>query len=158
MISKILSKYKAPSYFSPYILHTELASALLFVVTKNIILLLGFLCLILFSVLWYTNNKLDKISYDYYYIKSQYEVQKQLYESEKIKTDDIINKLNSNIDKYKIDLQSYTDTIKKKEKELEEIRLNKQSMINDELSKDSSNDNQLKIINRLLYEFSNKTN
>ena len=127
-------------------------------ISKNITLLLGFLCLILFSVLWYTNNKLDKISYDYYYIKSQYEVQKQLYKSEKIKTDDIINKLNSNIDKYKIDLQSYTDTIKKKEKELEEIRLNKQSMINDELSKDSSNDNQLKIVNRLLYEFSNKTN
>ena len=127
-------------------------------ISKNITLLLGFLCLILFSVLWYTNNKLDKISYDYYYIKSQYEVQKQLYKSEKIKTDDIINKLNSNIDKYKIDLQSYTDTIKKKEKELEEIRLNKQSMINDELSKDSSNDNQLKIINRLLHEFSNKTN
>ena len=127
-------------------------------ISKNITLLLGFLCLILFSVLWYTNNKLDKISYDYYYIKSQYEVQKQLYESEKIKTDDIINKLNSNIDKYKIDLQSYTDTIKKKEKELEEIRLNKQNMINDELSKDSSNDNQLKIVNRLLYEFSNKTN
>ena len=127
-------------------------------ISKNITLLLCFLCLFLFSVLWYTNNKLDKISYDYYYIKSQYEVQKQLYESEKIKTDDIINKLNSNIDKYKIDLQSYTDTIKKKEKELEEIRLNKQSMINDELSKDSSNDNQLKIVNRLLYEFSNKTN
>ena len=127
-------------------------------ISKNITLLLGFLCLILFSILWYTNNKLDKISYDYYYIKSQYEVQKQLYESEKIKTDDIINKLNSNIDKYKIDLQSYTDTIKKKEKELEEIRLNKQNMINDELSKDSSNDNQLKIVNRLLYEFSNKTN
>ena len=127
-------------------------------ISKNITLLLGFLCLILFSVLWYTNNKLDKISYDYYYIKSQYEVQKQLYESEKIKTDDIINKLNSNIDKYKIDLQSYTDTIKKKEKELEEIRLNKQNMINDELSKDSSNDNQLKIVNRLLHEFSNKTN
>ena len=127
-------------------------------ISKNITLLLGFLCLILFSVLWYTNNKLDKISYDYYYIKSQYEVQKQLYESEKIKTNDIINKLNSNIDKYKIDLQSYTDTIKKKEKELEEIRLNKQNIINDELNKDSSNDNQLKIINRLLYEFSNKTN
>lgn len=127
-------------------------------ISKNITLLLGFLCLLLFSVLWYTNNKLDKISYDYYYIKSQYEVQKQLYESEKIKTDDIINKLNSNIDKYKIDLQSYTDTIKKKEKELEEIRLNKQSMINDELSKDSSNDNQLKIVSRLLHEFSNKTN
>ena len=127
-------------------------------ISKNITLLLGFLCLILFSILWYTNNKLDKISYDYYYIKSQYEVQKQLYESEKIKADDIINKLNSNIDKYKIDLQSYTDTIKKKEKELEEIRLNKQNIINDELSKDSSNDNQLKIVNRLLHEFSNKTN
>ena len=126
--------------------------------SKNITLLLCFLCLFLFSALLYTNNKLDKISYDYYYIKSQYEVQKQLYESEKIKTDDIINKLNSNIDKYKIDLQSYTDIIKKKEKELEKIRLNKQSMINDELSKDSSNDNQLKIVNRLLHEFSNKTN
>ena len=127
-------------------------------ISKNITLLLGFLCLILFSVLWYTNNKLDKISYDYYYIKSQYEIQKQLYESEKIKTDNIINKLNSNIDKYKIDLQSYTDTIKKKEKELEEIKLNKQNIINNELNKDSSNDNQLKIVNRLLHEFSNKTN
>ena len=39
-------------------------------ISKNIVLLLGFLCLILFSILWYTNNKLDKISYDYYYIKS----------------------------------------------------------------------------------------
>ena len=127
-------------------------------ISKNIVLLLGFLCLILFSILWYTNNKLDKISYDYYCIKSQYEIQKQLYESEKIKTDNIINKLNSNIDKYKIDLQSYTDTIKKKEKELEEIKLNKQNIINNELNKDSSNDNQLKIVNRLLHEFSNKTN
>ena len=127
-------------------------------ISKNIVLLLGFLCLILFSILWYTNNKLDKISYDYYYIKSQYEVQKQLYESEKIKTDDIINKLNSNIDKYKIDLQYYTDTIKKKEKELEEIKLNKQNIINNKLNKDSSNDNQLKIVNKLLHEFSNKTN
>lgn len=127
-------------------------------ISKNIILLLGFLCLILFSILWYTNNKLDKILYDYYYIKSQYEIQKQLYESEKIKTDNIINKLNSNIDKYKIDLQSYTDIIKKKEKELEEIKLNKQNMINNELNKNSSNDNQLKIVNRLLHEFANKVN
>lgn len=127
-------------------------------ISKYITLLLGFLSLILFSVLWYTNNKLEEISYNYYYIKSQYEMQKQLYESEKIKTDDIINKLNLNIDKYKIDLQSYTNTIKEKEKELEEIRLNKQNIINDELNKDSSNDNQLKIVNRLLHEFSNKTN
>lgn len=127
-------------------------------ISKNITLLLGFLCLILFSILWYTNNKLDKISYDYYYIKSQYELQKQLYESEKIETENIINKLNSNIDKYKIDLQSYTNTIKKKEKELEEIRLNKQNIINNELDKDLSNDNQLKIVNRLLHEFSDKTN
>ena len=127
-------------------------------ISKYITLLLGFLSLILFSILWYTNNKLEEISYNYYYIKSQYEMQKQLYESEKIKTDDIINKLNLNIDKYKIDLQSYTNTIKEKEKELEEIRFNKQNLINDELNKDSSNDNQLKIVNRLLHEFSDKTN
>lgn len=127
-------------------------------ISKYMTLLLGFLSLILFSLLWYTDNKLDKISYDYYYIKSQYELQKQLYESEKIKTDDIINKLNLNIDKYKIDLQVYTNTIKEKEKELENIRLDEQNKINKELNKDSSNDNQLKIVNRLLHEFSNKTN
>ena len=127
-------------------------------ISKYMTLLLGFLSLILFSLLWYTNNKLDKISYDYYYIKSQYELQKQLYESEKIKTDDIINKLNLNIDKYKIDLQVYTNTIKEKEKELENIRLDEQNKINKELNKDSSNDNQLKIVNRLLHEFSNKVN
>ena len=41
-----------------------------------------------------------------------------------------------------------------KEKELAEARFQLQEQVNQELAKDSSSDNQLAIINKVLYDFS----
>ena len=45
-------------------------------------------------------------------------------------------------------------TVHIKEKELADVRYQLQEQVNQELAKDSSSDNQLTIVNRILYDFS----
>ena len=68
-----------------------------------------------------------------------------------------VNTLNSELERFKIDLDKYKLSVKAKTKELAKHRASQEQNIKKELEKDSSDVNQFKIINRILHGFSNKT-
>ena len=68
-----------------------------------------------------------------------------------------VNILNSELERFKIDLDKYKLSVKAKTKELAKHRASQEQNVKKELEKDSSNANQFKIVNRILHGFSNKT-
>ena len=68
-----------------------------------------------------------------------------------------VNTLNSELERFKIDLDKYKLSVKAKTKELVKHRASQEQNVKNELEKDSSDVNQFKIINRILHGFSNKT-
>ena len=68
-----------------------------------------------------------------------------------------VNTLNSELERFKIDLDKYKLSVKAKTKELAKHRASQEQNIKKELEKDSSDANQFKIVNRILHGFSNKT-
>lgn len=68
-----------------------------------------------------------------------------------------VNILNSELERFKTDLDKYKLSVKAKTKELAKHRASQEQNIKKELEKDSSDVNQFKIINRILHGFSNKT-
>ena len=68
-----------------------------------------------------------------------------------------VNTLNSELERFKIDLDKYKLSVKAKTKELAKHRASQEQNVKKELEKDSSDANQFKIINRILHGFANKT-
>ena len=68
-----------------------------------------------------------------------------------------VNILNSELERFKIDLDKYKLSVKAKTKELAKHRASQEQNVKKELEKDSSDANQFKIVNRILHGFSNKT-
>ena len=68
-----------------------------------------------------------------------------------------VNTLNSELERFKIDLDKYKLSVKTKTKELAKHRASQEQTVKKELEKDSSDANQFKIVNRILHGFSNKT-
>jgi len=68
-----------------------------------------------------------------------------------------VNILNSELERFKTDLDKYKLSVKAKTKELAKHRASQEQNVKKELEKDSSDANQFKIINRILHGFSNKT-
>ena len=87
--------------------------------------------------------------------KYSYLVDKTNKERETFKS--TVNTLNSELERFKIDLDKYKLSVKAKTKELAKHRASQEQNIKKELEKDSSDANQFKIINRILHGFSNKT-
>ena len=123
-------------------------------ITKYLTPVLGVGCLLLGAYNWYLHNEYEKISESYSIIKLEKEKCESEYALEKIKFQSAINKQNISIEQYKLNLEQFTSTVNEKEKELAEARFQLQEQVNQELAKDSSSDNQLAIINRVLYDFS----
>ena len=69
-----------------------------------------------------------------------------------------VNILNSELERFKIDLDKYKLSVKAKTKELAKHRASQEQNVKKELEKDSSDVNQFKIINRILHGFSDKIN
>ena len=68
-----------------------------------------------------------------------------------------VNTLNSELERFKIDLDKYKLSVKARTEELAKHRASQEQNVKKELEKDSSDANQFKIINRILHGFSNKT-
>lgn len=88
---------------------------------------------------------------DYSKLNTKYE----LAQIEVYKAKSAIQTQNEAIESYRIDLEKIQSIIKQKEQELSEARLEKEALINEELAKDNSTDNQLRIVNRILHDFAN---
>ena len=133
---------------------SALGSLVLPHITKYLTPVMGVGCLLLGICYWYQHNEYENICGLYDRLQIEKEKCDTEYALEKIKFNSIIDKQNISIEQYKLDLEQFTSTVNKKEKELAEARFQLQEQVNQELAKDSSSDNQLAIISKVLYDFS----
>lgn len=123
-------------------------------ITKYLTPILGVGCLLLGLYAWYQHNAYEDMHEAYNKEKLAKELLETQYALEQEKFKSTIAKQNIRIEQYELDLKQFETTVSIKEKELAETRYQLQEQVNQELAKDSSSDNQLTIVNRILYDFS----
>lgn len=123
-------------------------------ITKYLTPILGVGCLLLGLYAWYQHNAYEDMYEAYNKEKLARELLETQYALEQEKFKSTIAKQNIRIEQYELDLKQFATTVNIKEKELAETRYQLQEQVNQELAKDSSSDNQLTIVNRILYDFS----
>ena len=113
--------------------------------------------LVIGAILVFGLIKIENLTEENARLESEYSylVDKTNKERETFKS--TVNTLNSELERFKIDLDKYKLSVKAKTKELAKHRASQEQNIKKELEKDSSDANQFKIINRILHGFSNKT-
>lgn len=113
--------------------------------------------LVIGAILVFGLIKIENLTEENARLESEYSylVDKTNKERETFKS--TVNTLNSELERFKIDLDKYKLSVKAKTKELAKHRASQEQNIKKELEKDSSDVNQFKIINRILHGFSNKT-
>ena len=114
--------------------------------------------LVIGAILVFGLIKIENLTEENARLESEYSylVDKTNKERETFKS--TVNILNSELERFKIDLDKYKLSVKAKTKELAKHRASQEQNVKKELEKDSSDANQFKIINRILHGFSNKTN
>ena len=113
--------------------------------------------LVIGAILVFGLIKIENLTEENARLESEYSylVDKTNKERETFKS--TVNTLNSELERFKIDLDKYKLSVKAKTKELAKHRASQEQNMKKELEKDSSDANQFKIINRILHGFSNKT-
>lgn len=113
--------------------------------------------LVIGAILVFGLIKIENLTKENARLESEYSylVDKTNKERETFKS--TVNTLNSELERFKIDLDKYKLSVKAKTKELAKHRASQEQNVKKELEKDSSDANQFKIINRILHGFSNKT-
>ena len=82
--------------------------------------------------------------------------EKTFYDAERKKANDIIDSQNQKISQFVLDEKDYSETLDNRTRELLVTKIQDEQDIKDALKQDSSSDNQLKIVDKLLREFSNE--
>lgn len=137
---------------------TTIVSSIMPYITKYALPILSTICLLLLltvGILYSENKGLIKEVAD---VKAISEQNDSLYERERLTAKETIRQQNQQITSFKLDVASYTRIVSEKEKELQAARFTQQEQINKELSVDSTPTNQLKIITRVMKDFSNESN
>ena len=113
--------------------------------------------LVIGAILVFGLIKIENLTEENARLESEYSylVDKTNKERETFKS--TVNTLNSELERFKIDLDKYKLSVKARTKELAKHRASQEQNVKKELEKDSSDVNQFKIINRILHGFSNKT-
>ena len=137
---------------------TTIVSSIMPYITKYALPILSTICLLLLltvGILYSENKGLIKEVAD---VKAISEQNDSLYERERLTAKETIRQQNQQITSFKLDVASYTRIVSEKEKELQAARFTQQEQINKELSVDSTPTNQLKIMTRVMKDFSNESN
>ena len=108
------------------------------------------------GVFSWQSNKIDSLNKDLIICEEGRKRDKIFYDSELDKAYTVINTQNESIKQFKVDEKDYQVRIKKKDEELLAKDSTKQQNIAVELHKDSSSDNQLRMIREILKEFSDE--
>ena len=113
--------------------------------------------LVIGAILVFGLIKIENLTEENARLESEYSylVDKTNKERETFKS--TVNILNSELERFKTDLDKYKLSVKTKTKELAKHRASQEQNVKKELEKDSSDATQFKIINRILHGFSNKT-
>lgn len=137
---------------------TTIVSFVMPYITKYVLPVLSAIILVLVLTVGYLHSENKDLNKELGEVKATSEQNDLLYERERLTAKETIRQQNQKIAEYKLDVARYTETINQKTLELQATRFTQQEQINKELSQDSSAENQLKIMTRVLKDFSNENN
>ena len=110
------------------------------------------------GVISYQANKIDSLKTELTTCQVERKNERLVFEEERVKAKTAIDEQNSKVSKYEVDTVAVTARVNEKEKALIEERVIQQQQVDKELSTDSSSDNQLRVVTKIMKDFSNETN
>jgi len=110
------------------------------------------------GVISYQANKIDSLKTELTTCQVERKNERLVFEEERVKAKTAIDEQNSKVSKYEVDTVAVTARVNKKEKALIEERVIQQQQVDKELSTDSSSDNQLRVVTKIMKDFSNEAN
>ena len=110
------------------------------------------------GVISYQANKIDSLKTELTTCQVERKNERLVFEEERVKAKTAIDEQNSKVSKYEVDTVAVTARVNKKEKALIEERVIQQQQVDKELSTDSSSDNQLRVVTKIMKNFSNEAN
>ena len=127
-----------------------------FTISLRLVLSIAFIILI--SVIIYQSNVITTSKENIAVLEYQLVNVQTMYTEEVSKAKDIIKKQNLSINQITMDKEYYENKVKLKEQELKEYTKLKKNSIMSDLLNDSSTENQLKLVTKILGDFSNEGN
>ena len=110
------------------------------------------------GVISYQANKIDSLKTELTTCQVERKNERLVFEEERVKAKTAIDEQNSKVSKYEVDTVAVTARVNKKEKALIEERVIQQQQVDKKLSADSSPNNQLRVVTKIMKDFSNETN
>ena len=127
-------------------------------VTKYLLPVLIIVCIVLGFIVKSQYSTINNLNEKLVTVETKAKLHLALYVSERALAKATIDKQNTAIEKYEINLAAYKQTVNQKEKELQATTFKLQEQIKNDLAQDSSSENQLKIMIRVMRNFSNEIN
>ena len=110
------------------------------------------------GVISYQANKIDSLKTELTTCQVERKSERLIFEEEKVKAKTVIDNQNSKISEYEVDTVAVTARVNEKEKALIEERVIQQQQVDKELSADSSPNNQLRVVIKIMKDFSDEAN
>ena len=110
------------------------------------------------GVISYQANKIDLLKTELTTCQVERKSEQLIFEEERVKAKTIIDNQNSKISEYEVDTVAATARVNEKEKALIEERVVQQQQVDKELSADSSPNNQLRVVIKIMKDFSDEAN
>ena len=110
------------------------------------------------SVISYQANKIDSLKMELTTCQVERKSERFIFEEERNKAKTATDEQNSKVSEYEVDVIAATTRVNKKEKALIEERVIQQQQVNKELSADSSPNNQLRVVIKIMKDFSDEAN
>ena len=110
------------------------------------------------GVVLYQANKIDSLKTELTTCQVERKSERLIFEEERVKAKTVIDNQNSKISEYEVDTVAVTARVNEKEKALIEERAIQQQQVDKELSADSSPNNQLRVVTKIMKDFSDEAN
>lgn len=110
------------------------------------------------GVISYQANKIDSLKTELTTCQVERKSERLIFEEERVKAKTVIDNQNSKISEYEVDTAAVTARVNEKEKALIEERVIQQQQVDKELSADSSPNNQLRVVIKIMKDFSDEAN
>ena len=110
------------------------------------------------GVILYQANKIDSLKTELTTCQVERKSERLIFEEERVKAKTVIDNQNSKISEYEVDTVAVTARVNEKEKALIEERVIQQQQVDKELSADSSPNNQLRVVTKIMKDFSDEAN
>lgn len=110
------------------------------------------------GVILYQANKIDSLKTELTTCQVERKSERLIFEEERVKAKTVIDNQNFKISEYEVDTVAVTARVNKKEKALIEERAIQQQQVDKELSVDSSPNNQLRVVIKIMKDFSDEAN